>query len=290
MGFVVLHYQAIEVTKRCISLVIECAGDINYEIIIVDNASPNKSGEVLQEYYSNQKNVHVILNKTNLGFSKGNNVGYLYAKNNLYCTFIAMLNNDVLLESKDFIKKIYIDYEKYNFGVLGPRIRNRDLKDVNRNPLHEIELNRKAAIQKAKRNRISLYIQYFLSFIYLDGFFVKIKKYFLHKNDRTVQSVMERIEFNVGLHGCFWVFSPLFISNFDGIPEVTYMYWEEWLLYDLCIQNRITSVYDPDIKVFHIGKVSTSQTKKNRNASIRLRYKREIESCKLLIQFARSQI
>ena len=46
--YVILHYQAIEETKKCIKA-IEKNTTSDYKVIIVDNASPNKSGMILKK-------------------------------------------------------------------------------------------------------------------------------------------------------------------------------------------------------------------------------------------------
>ncbi len=60
-----------------------------YKIVIVDNASPDKSGALLKEHYKNDDHVEVLLNQENLGFARGNNVGFRYAEKNMesiiYC-------------------------------------------------------------------------------------------------------------------------------------------------------------------------------------------------------------
>ena len=79
--FVILHYQTVSETTQCVSSIINNIEYDNKHIIIVDNSSPNKSGTYLKEYYKYDKNIEVIINKENLGFAKGNNIGYAYARN-----------------------------------------------------------------------------------------------------------------------------------------------------------------------------------------------------------------
>lgn len=48
-GYVVLHYENIEITERCIKALLE-----NFKhspIVIVDNCSPNNSGKLLKQKY-----------------------------------------------------------------------------------------------------------------------------------------------------------------------------------------------------------------------------------------------
>ena len=64
--YLILHYISIDETKKCVESIISKSKKKNYDIVIVDNASPNNSGLQLKEVYKNNKNIHIILNKKNL--------------------------------------------------------------------------------------------------------------------------------------------------------------------------------------------------------------------------------
>lgn len=51
-----------------------------HEIVIIDNASPDGSGEALRQLYSDISNIKVIVNEGNLGYACGNNVGIARAR------------------------------------------------------------------------------------------------------------------------------------------------------------------------------------------------------------------
>ena len=72
-AFVILHYNVLEETEKCIeSIKTRCDAD-DYAIIVVDNKSPNDSGSILNKKYADDTKVAVILNDKNLGFANGNN-------------------------------------------------------------------------------------------------------------------------------------------------------------------------------------------------------------------------
>ena len=120
-AFVILHYQNVDETLKCIAS-IEQRFDIEDNlIIVVDNGSGNGTGEFLRQKYANNKYVHIILNSENLGFARGNNVGFQYAKNQ-GSDFICVINSDTYLITDDFGRSIIQDYELYKFYVLGPNI------------------------------------------------------------------------------------------------------------------------------------------------------------------------
>jgi GT2 family glycosyltransferase len=76
------------------------------EIIIVDDASKDGSGEYLK---TNYPQVKVVKHKINRGFSSAVNTGARTARGNL----IALLNNDVAVE-KDFLRSVFVHFKKVN--------------------------------------------------------------------------------------------------------------------------------------------------------------------------------
>ena len=101
IAFIILHYQTLDETIKCIESIKNRIDTENYEIIIVDNCSPNGSGKILYDKYNEIERYHVLLNEKNLGFSAGNNIGFRHAKK-IKCDFIAMINNDTCLITDNF--------------------------------------------------------------------------------------------------------------------------------------------------------------------------------------------
>lgn len=67
-----------------------------YEILIVDNASPNDSYNILKEHLKKFDNIIVIRNSQNLGYASGNNFGFKYIERNFPTTkYVAVMNPDV---------------------------------------------------------------------------------------------------------------------------------------------------------------------------------------------------
>ena len=71
------HERIIKSVSRIYRIV--KAADDSFEVIVVDNASSDGSAE----YVKRKKNIHTILNKTNVGFSRANNQGIKRARENM---------------------------------------------------------------------------------------------------------------------------------------------------------------------------------------------------------------
>ena len=95
--FVILNYMNYSLTANLVdNIKRSIIGYDEYGILIVDNASPNESYEILKEQFSGVEGVFVIKNSTNQGYAKGNNFGVRYIEENFNeCKYIAITNPDV---------------------------------------------------------------------------------------------------------------------------------------------------------------------------------------------------
>lgn len=260
VAFVILHYMTYEDTVECIESILTNVTYTNYEIVVIDNASPNSTGNELKAKYQDFSNITVILNKENLGFAKGNNIGYRYARDNLECNFIALINNDTIIIQKDFIDKMLEVYNQTNYYVFGPDIIS--LRDgFHQNPVTTTLLNKKALIKYMIKN-ISLYS---LNILRVDDFRVWVKKYLCkgkeQNKDFIINNEYHYRKINVQLHGSCLIFSPLYIEkNNYGLYSNTFMYMEEEILYYLCMSNTMKTVYDPSVTIYHKEDSATNAT------------------------------
>lgn len=92
--FLILNYKTYQETITLTEKLCEEGLDDKF-ILIVDNASPNNSFEILRQRLSNTKNVEIIASPDNGGFAKGNNYGLRYAKK-YNPKYVCIINNDVL--------------------------------------------------------------------------------------------------------------------------------------------------------------------------------------------------
>ncbi len=90
LSIVIVSYNTKDFLIKCIQSIEETAKDFAYEIIVVDNASADGTPELVKEKF---KNVILIANKENLGFSKANNIG-IRKTNGRYVLF---LNADTIV-------------------------------------------------------------------------------------------------------------------------------------------------------------------------------------------------
>jgi len=273
IAFIILHYQTLDETIKCIESIKNRIDTENYEIIIVDNCSPNGSGKILYDKYNEIERYHVLLNEKNLGFSAGNNIGFRHAKK-IKCDFIAMINNDTCLITDNFFSTIINEYQKSQFSVMGPKIllKNNEVCTMDGSLM---------SLKKLKKYIRNLKIKLFLNYLHLDKVILSFKEN-LKKDDVIPTCINIRRE-NVVLHGCALIFSPIFINKFDGLDEKTFLYCEEELLFLKLKRNNMKSVYNPELLIYHDEGASTNTISNFNNKKLRFRYRKLIQANKILL-------
>lgn len=274
--FVILHYLAVDDTIECINSIQDrYMKKYNVNIVVVDNASPDNSGVVLKEMFENDMNVYVLHNNKNIGFSKGNNIGIKFAKYELSSDFIIVINNDTVLIQDEFLDLISIDYQKYSFGVLGPKVLDPQNKNIS-NPLY---------FGKIRNSKDYQQIYYMWRRLYLKSIF---HLEWLHRKKMTYssqsysKSIPEKTyQQNVELHGCCLIFSKKFLQYFDGFEELTFMYGEETILKMNCDRYNLMLLYDQNLKIYHKEGISTHKQFSSRKKKY-LYYKRMMQASKAI--------
>lgn len=263
-AFVILHYGDATVTMEAIESIRSLdRGGRKVSVIVVDNASPNGTGEQVKKQIDSLPDFYYIHNEENLGFARGNNVGFKYAKNELKADFIVLMNNDAVIESADFFALVEQDNSSEKFAVLGPSIRTPVGKE--QNPLR---------LKMLRGLRLKLTVAYLwtdllASFLFISPTFSSLLKKIPRRIVKQVRSAMNNVE----LHGSFLIFSPEYIEKFDGLDDRTFMYCEEEFLFARCMFNNLKMRFNPAICILHNEvenqKASILQQRKKRLFRIR---------------------
>ncbi len=280
-GFVILHYFAFDATVDCVESILKTFDkDDLYEIIVVDNGSSNGTGNLLKEKYQKNSNVHVLVQDTNLGFAKGNNIGFRFAKEKLQCNFICMTNNDTLFKQKTFISDCYKIYQNYPYAVIGPKI---ILKDGTIQPISKGIRSRKFYVIYRNILKIQLLVSRLgIDTIKMTNFVMNLLK---HNKSTVISELVDgNVQYeNIKLHGCCWIFTPEFIKRFEGINDNTFLFREEELLYILLKNNMLKSLYTPELEIYHMEDVSTDMIVSTPKKKREFIYKNEIDSLSVVI-------
>ena len=258
---------------------IECANSIlkatessvhETKVIIVDNGSSNNSYEEIVSEFHNQTNVVVLHSDENLGFARGNNLGFLYAKNKLRTDFIVQLNNDTVVEQKDFNEVIVNKYNDAKYAVLGPDIITKD--NCHQNPVPK----QLFSIRDLQVYRIKKYVK-------LAIYYARMENLLLRKGQKEVYRKTPLIgDHRVDmLHGACLIFSPDYIRKYDGMCDRTFLYWEEDILGLIMKKNNMPMLYSSDLQLFHKEDVSTDSIHRSKREKVIWVEKQLIESSRV---------
>lgn len=113
VSIIIVNYNTKQLTADCIDSIIAKTSEVEYEIILVDNASSDGS----QEKFSSDGRILFLEAGDNLGFGKANNLGAQHAKGD----YIFFLNSDTLLLNNAIYEmwRYCEEHKEDNIGGLG---------------------------------------------------------------------------------------------------------------------------------------------------------------------------
>ncbi|NOT50097.1 MAG: glycosyltransferase family 2 protein [Chitinophagaceae bacterium] len=115
VSIIIINYNTFTLTSNCIRSVNRYSVGVEYEIILVDNASTEcDAGEFLKEF----PGIKLVKSKENGGFSYGNNLGI----ENSAGDHILLLNSDTELKEDCISKSVLQMQQQPGLGVLGCRM------------------------------------------------------------------------------------------------------------------------------------------------------------------------
>lgn len=154
VSFIIVNYNTYELTVDCVESITQQREAPAYEIIIVDNASPDKSGPKLARALRGKATV--IQAERNLGFGAANNLG----ATNAHGRYLFLVNSDTVLPPNCLWEMVEAADRHPEFGLLAPRV----LLPGRKKETQPASFGRRATIGRLLTRRIDLPARY------LDGF------------------------------------------------------------------------------------------------------------------------
>lgn len=214
---VILNYATYDLTMTLVRQLHANLEYQNYEIMVVDNGSPNESAEVLK---NNSSKLQYIFykNPSNSGYAAGNNIGIQYGiKHGFAYTWI--LNNDVELRELNVLQHmVKIADTTDRIGCVGPKI---------------FSLNGTPCAPYCRRP----------TFWSMTGGIGAEKKYRYQFLD-TPGEVYR-------VYGCCMLLKNQVMQEIDCMDERTFLYGEEDILAERMRAKGYISYYDADVSVTH---------------------------------------
>lgn len=274
--FLVLHYKNADVTIQCLDSILSTIRSEDYSIVVVDNASENGSYEELCSKYCYNPKMHFLKNSENIGYARGNNVGFQYAKEVLKADWICLANNDLIFSDPNWIEKAVAFYNTVKYYVMGPDIVTPS--GEHQNPF-KINIAKKKEIQ---RKILHDEIVYWLLKI---GIQRKIRGMI------NVTSAWDKVDyqttiedFDGTLHGSCLIFSPKYIQRFNGLYSGTFLYAEEEILCYLMKRLECRYSYNSNMQVTHCHSMTFKRSEEDADKRKMIIIKHRIFSYRKFLQ------
>lgn len=123
VSIIIVTYNTRQMTAECIDSIFEKTQGIEFEVILVDNASTDDS----KEFFEKDSRVKYIYSEQNLGFGKANNLGYTVAEGK----YIFLLNSDTLLVNNAVFEMFcFMEKSDVSVGCCGGLLLNKDKERI----------------------------------------------------------------------------------------------------------------------------------------------------------------
>jgi GT2 family glycosyltransferase/glycosyltransferase involved in cell wall biosynthesis/SAM-dependent methyltransferase len=116
VSIVVVTFNNLALNRQCLESVYERTDWPNFEVLVVDNASSDGTPEYLAEALAEHPTLRVVLNDTNEGFARANNIALARARGDV----LVLLNNDTVV-SRGWLSTLVRHLRRDpGLGMVGP--------------------------------------------------------------------------------------------------------------------------------------------------------------------------
>lgn len=123
LSIIIISYNTKQITFDCLQSIYKSLKKtkIDYEVIVIDNASTDESVQSIDQLNNNK--IRLIVNKINLGFAKANNQAVKEARGE----YLLFLNSDIIVQD-DAIEKLFNFYQRQEniMHFFGGKLFNKD--------------------------------------------------------------------------------------------------------------------------------------------------------------------
>jgi len=231
ISFIVVNWNTKDYLSKCLKSIYDNIGNINAEIILVDNGSTDGSDKLAIEQF---QSIKLINNKNNLGFAKATNIGIVESKGRYIC----IINSDVVVLEGCIRRLLKYMENNRNIGIIGPKVLNPDM-----------------TLQFTCKEFPNLW-NTFCRAVALDKLFPKSKVFGSFFMTYFNYNYIKKVDV---LTGCFWMVRKRSIVDVGLLDERFFIYAEDK---DWCKRFKDKNwdvIYFPEAKIIHFGGSSSSK-------------------------------
>jgi len=253
VSIIIVNYNTKELISNCIQSIYEKTIGINYEIVVVDNASEDGSQQMITQDF---KIVKLIKLNENIGFGRANNYAMTVSKGK----YLFFLNSDTKL--KNNAVKIFYDFMEMNsstikIGAIGSLLLNEKGEICHSSGQFPQFKNDIIMAVKTKIYSLlgeNLVRKFKARFNY---FYKKMEKNYFLKNESFYH-----VDYITGAD--LFVLAETFI-NFGGFDKQYFMYFEETDLQYKMKQNDYERLIIKGPEIYHYESLSFGSASKKSN-------------------------
>jgi GT2 family glycosyltransferase len=239
IGYVCTNYNNSADTREAVSSLRRNSED-EYRIVVVDNNSDSKNVEALKNVASEFQHVELILNKDNVGYFKGLNIGIRHLRSSQPDINMMVVGNNDLVFPADFaesLRRNLSTLEKY--AVVSPDIVTLD--GAHQNP---------HVIRKIGKFREFIYNLYYANYYLAIAIrqLAKLTRRFTDRPDETHHDVAQEIYQG---YGACYLLGHVFFRHFEELWAPSFLMHEEYFLSKQLSDKGLSVYYEPSIKVLH---------------------------------------
>lgn len=119
ISIIILSWNTRDLLARCLDSIDQHKGEIQLEIIVVDNASTDGSQAMLKEKYPQ---IALLINNQNLGFAKANNQAMQVAQGD----YFLLWNSDAFATPGAIQSLLHLAEKEPRAAIVGAQLRNAD--------------------------------------------------------------------------------------------------------------------------------------------------------------------
>ena len=227
LSIIIVNYNLAKEIEDCLNSLLNKTGNLTYEIIIVDNNSPDKSLIEVEKKFV-KDNIRFFYRNENLGFGQGCNYGFSKANGEYIC----FLNPDTLIIENIFRSVISLFESDKSIGIIGPKQKTKKLFfDFSAGFFTNI------LFELFNLLTVGVYFEAFTVFLY-----TKLKR----------QSFFE-VDWVLG--ACIFIRAALF-KTVNGFDKDYFMFFEETDLCKRVADKGSKIIYYPKLQINHLGSAS----------------------------------
>jgi len=242
VSIIIVNWNTRKLLVDCISSIYENVNNLNFEIIVVDNASSDGSVEMINFKFPKVK---IIVNTKNMGFAAANNQGILTSKGR----YILLLNSDTLVLKNSLQKTVVFADCHEKVGIVGCRVLNPDNS-----------LQPTCFMFPSVTNML-------FSSTYLHKLFPENRLFARERMTWWKRNDVRQVDV---VTGCFMLIRRKAIKKVGLMDEQFFMYAEET---DLCYRFKQAGwkvMFTPDAQIIHFGGQSSRKFRPEMLIQLRL--------------------